>query len=100
MRGLRIPKVKTHDLKSWPQFFRAIADGTKTHELRINDREFEVGDVLLLREYDPKKRRYTGRQLKAHITYITSQTNSCAASPVALRSEYCILSIRIDPEHT
>ncbi|WP_444812245.1 DUF3850 domain-containing protein, partial [Streptococcus canis] len=37
------------------EYFEAIMDGTKTFECRYNDRDFKVGDELLLREYDPKK---------------------------------------------
>ena len=44
-----------HDLKCHPDYFEALRDGTKTFECRYNDRDFEVGDELLLREYDPKK---------------------------------------------
>ena len=45
--------MKTHDLKCWPEFFEAILNGTKNFDLRINDRGFQVGDRLLLHEYDP-----------------------------------------------
>ncbi|VEF93151.1 Domain of Uncharacterised Function with PDB structure [Streptococcus pseudoporcinus] len=45
-----------HMLKCYPEYFEAIMDGTKTFEYRYNDRDFKVGDELLLREYDPKKR--------------------------------------------
>lgn len=43
-----------HVLKTWPEFFRAIVDGKKTFEVRKNDRGFQTGDVLHLREFDPK----------------------------------------------
>ena len=34
---------KTHDLKTWPEYFAEIANGNKTFELRKNDRDFESG---------------------------------------------------------
>ena len=37
-----------HELKTWPQFWPALCDGSKTFELRKNDRGFEVGDILIL----------------------------------------------------
>lgn len=45
--------MKTHELKCHPHFFAAIADGRKTFEIRRDDRHYQVGDLLALREYDP-----------------------------------------------
>lgn len=59
-----------HELRTWPEYFQAVRDGLKTFEVRKNDRFFQVGDILLLREYEPEPDKYTGRQLKAIITYI------------------------------
>ncbi|HEM6115816.1 TPA: DUF3850 domain-containing protein [Streptococcus suis] len=44
-----------HMLKCYPKYFEAVKDGTKPFECRYNDRNFKVGDELLLREYDPKR---------------------------------------------
>jgi hypothetical protein len=65
---------KIHDLKCWPAYFRGIADGTKPFELRFNDRDFLVGDELLLREYDPDTATYTGRAYRKRITYMLRQS--------------------------
>jgi hypothetical protein len=43
-----------HELKIWPQFYCRVADGSKTFELRKNDRGFQPGDEVVLREWDPK----------------------------------------------
>ena len=48
----KIGVYRIHELKTWPQFFDSIVDGTKTFELRKDDRGFEVGDAVLLRECD------------------------------------------------
>lgn len=45
--------MRIHDLKCWPPFFRAIADGDKRGDVRINDRDYRPGDFVLLREYLP-----------------------------------------------
>ena len=61
----------THKLKIDPKYFEDVRLGKKTFEIRKNDRDFHVGDKLLLREYDHGKKEYTGNQLTATITYIT-----------------------------
>lgn len=43
-----------HELKIWPQFYARVADGSKTFEIRDNDRSFQTGDKVILREWDPK----------------------------------------------
>lgn len=43
-----------HILKCWPSAYEAIADGRKTFEWRKDDRDFSVGDTLVLRKWDPK----------------------------------------------
>lgn len=59
-----------HDLKTWPVYFRALLDGTKTFELRINDRNFALGDTLHCREYEPVRGEYTDRSCCFKITYV------------------------------
>jgi len=39
-----------YDLKILPQYFNAVEDGSKPFEIRRNDRDYQVGDILLLRE--------------------------------------------------
>ena len=84
----------THRLKCWPQFFEEIASGRKKHDLRrSDDRNFQVGDTLLLEEYDPLTKLFTGRTLRARVTYITSANVPCALSRDALHPDFCILSL-------
>ena len=49
-----------HDLKTDPDAWDAVAAGIKTHEIRLDDRDFAVGDGLRLR-----KTRYTGHEMRA-----------------------------------
>jgi hypothetical protein len=83
-----------HRLKSWPQFFERIVSGEKTHELRRADRDFRVGDILRLREFDPQTNQFTGREHSVIISYITSAELPCAASQDALHPDFCVLSIK------
>lgn len=71
--------VVIHNLKTWPQYFARILDGSKTFEVRINDRDFCRGDRLLLREYDPDTDTYSGRAIRADVGYVLA--DSCAAIP-------------------
>ncbi len=71
--------MKVHELKCWPVPYRATLDGSKRHEFRRNDRGFEVGDLLLLREWSPigtdvwpaEKGDYTGRMAMVRISFIS-----------------------------
>lgn len=44
-----------HELKIWPQYYARVADGSKTFEIRENDRGFQPGDTVLLKEWNPNK---------------------------------------------
>lgn len=83
-----------HDLKCWPEFFDAIASGIKTFDLRNNDRNFQVGDSLLLHEYDPTQSKYTGRFLERRISYILGhRPDAGCAATYGLRDGYVILAL-------
>lgn len=63
-----------HELKTIPPFFADIEKGLKTFEIRKNDRDFRVGDRLLLREFrwddGLRKSDYTGREVWVRVTYL------------------------------
>ncbi|MDA0768307.1 MAG: DUF3850 domain-containing protein [Verrucomicrobia bacterium] len=58
-------------LKTWPKYFAAVERGTKTFEIRQNDRPFMIGQRLILHEYDPEEEKFTGRTVERRITYMT-----------------------------
>lgn len=65
--------MKTHYLKTWPEYFKAVKNGSKPFEVRVRsveDEEIEVGDVLILEEWVPEKEKYTGDKLFRLVTYI------------------------------
>lgn len=82
--------MKTHELKSWPQFFEPVLTGKKRFEIRNDDRGFEVGDILKLKEYIPDEDCYTGRELEAKVTYLMP-----AFPALGLMAGYCIMSINV-----
>lgn len=61
--------MRVHELKTWPEQFERICDGSKTFEVRQNDRNFVIDDILLLREWDFEN-GYSGRQLTVRIGYV------------------------------
>lgn len=81
--------MKTHKLKIWPEYFKAVKDGRKTFEVRVNDREFQFGDAVVLEEWDPDRdyidsarqqlgpaKGYTGRYGIFRIGYIYPLDNN------------------------
>jgi len=56
--------------KIWPKYFKDIKSGKKNFELRLADFKCKSGDVLVLREWDPKKKEYTGRQTRKKAKYV------------------------------
>lgn len=88
---------QTHHIKSWLHFFQAIKDGRKLHDLRSDDRNYRVGDICVLQEYDNVHGFYTGAEVRAEITYITGRATPCAFSSAVLAPGYVILSLRVLP---
>lgn len=76
--------VRVHELKADPIPFTAVLSGEKVAEVRVNDRDFQAGDVLRMREYDRSwhheptgdgwnlvsHRGYTGRECTRTVTHV------------------------------
>lgn len=60
----------THELKTWPSNYWPIFLNVKNFDVRVNDRDFKVGDKLKFREYDPKTEQYTGRVCFREISFV------------------------------
>lgn len=56
--------------KCWPEMFSDILNGKKNFDVRLNDFECKEGDVLVLEEFNPKTKKYTGRKIEKKIKYI------------------------------
>lgn len=88
--------MEVHEVKSWSYLFDAIKDGRKKHDIRdMRDRNYGVGDIMILRRFDQIKGEYTGESLEARITYITNRDTACAFSSAVLDRNFGILSIEI-----
>jgi len=81
-----------HELKTTPKYFAMIAVGSKNFEVRKNDRDFKIGDQLLLKEYIPTATyqdfgRYTGRILHRRIDYVLH------GDQLGIEEGYCVMSL-------
>jgi ribosomal protein S4E len=84
--------MQVHELKTWPVPFQQVMDGRKTHEYRKNDRDYHVGDTLLLRLYEPAVDMILPVYVMRKVTAITHGPDF--GIPVG----YCVMSIA--PEGT
>lgn len=56
-----MPDRKVHPLKTESEYYQAVLNGQKKFEIRVNDRDFAIGDLVYLEEM--LNGEYTGRQL-------------------------------------
>lgn len=80
-----------HNLKIWSEYFLLILSGEKKFEIRKNDRNFKVGDTLILREWNNTLSDYTGAFLTAKIKYILY------GGQFGIEEGYCVMSIEKTP---
>ncbi len=65
-----MPDKQVHTVKVWPQFYKSVESGERSFDIRKDDRGYEVGDNLVLHEYDPEE-GFTGASTIKQITWIT-----------------------------
>jgi len=75
-----------HELKCDPIYFQQVWDLKKKSELRKNDRSFRQGDQVLLREYSRTNKKYSGRQIRTEISYVTD-------FPEALQNDFVMICL-------
>lgn len=56
--------------KVWSEYFKLIKSNKKKFELRLADFKVKERDTLILGEWDPKKKKYTGRKIRKKVKYI------------------------------
>lgn len=62
--------MRVHELKTIQPFFDDVARGIKTFEIRLNDRGFQAGDILLLREWDEDADKFGQRIVVRTVAYV------------------------------
>lgn len=75
-----------HELKTVNPYFTQVWEGQKRFELRKNDRNFNEGDFLILKEYDPETKKYSGREIWCIARYILKNYDGIMA-------DYCIIQL-------
>ena len=94
--------MKIHELKIKEEYYKEVALGRKTFELRKNDRDYQVGDLikfndaLFVRECKIANDKYLAEEYYPHpretlfqITYILKDVPE-----YGLDKDYCILGIK------
>lgn len=56
--------------KIWPVYFEAVQSGKKKFDFRVADFEVKKGDELVLEEWDPATKEYTGRNITKKVGYV------------------------------
>lgn len=86
----RLPRV--HDLKVVVPYFGLLQEGIKDFEVRFDDRDFLVNDILNLHEY--KNKDLTGECVQKRVKYILRRFKG-------LQTGYVVLGLEdIDGEET
>ncbi len=80
-----------HALKQHPQHFKPVVSGEKLFEVKKNDRDFQVGDLLALNEYDPETKSYTGNSCIVYVDYILNDPEYCKEGYVVMSIKPCVV---------
>jgi hypothetical protein len=79
--------MATHELKCKPEYFGPLLTGEKTSEVRENDRDYQVGDRLIIQEFNSRTiSGYTGRAVSKYVTHVLRDFP-------AVDSNYVVLSL-------
>lgn len=65
--------ILIHTLKTWPEYFYRVLHGQKNFEVRKNDRDFQIGDEVILEYFDPdnpESSKDYRAPIKIRITYL------------------------------
>ncbi len=82
-----------HRLKTVQPYFGDVKSGSKPFEIRFNDRNYQVGDTLVLEEWNSTgsafTEGYTGQLVRKSVTYVLKD-----CPQYGLQDGYCILGIK------
>lgn len=81
--AVRNRKAQVHLIKIKSEYYKAVLEGKKKFELRIDDRNYQVGDIVQLMEIEGEM--FTGYFTEVKITYVL---RNCPE--YGLQRGYCI----------
>lgn len=73
-----------HNLKIWPDAFAALAEHKLTFDVRYNDRDYAVGDIIRYHEWSPDKGVYLPGRARATVCSIFRSAQLLAQGTVVL----------------
>jgi len=76
---------RTHDLKTLAPYFGLMQEGLKDFEIRFDDKDFLVDDILNLQEY--KYEKPTGECVQKRVKYILRRFKGLQSGYVVLGLE-------------
>lgn len=82
--------MKFVELKTVQPYFDEVWNDKKPAECRFDDRNYEVGDILWLREFDPKLFWYSGRSIVCEVLSKVPKDTFAGLAP-----GYCLMGIKI-----
>lgn len=85
--------MKVHNLKTLQPFYDQVCEGKKKFELRKDDRDYKVGDILRLYEGDEQVDNHQLRENK-NFTYV-QVIYKLEGGIYGLEKGFCILGIDI-----
>lgn len=75
--------MKTVKKKILPEYFKAVRARERNFEIRIDEDDIRVGDLLILQEWDGF---YTGNSVRRYVKYVLRD-----AAELGLMPGYCII---------
>ncbi len=78
-------KMVRYQLKTVNPYFQDMWTRKKRFDVRINDRNFKVGNTLVLHEFKAETGFFTGRKINTIITYILDTPDFCKEGYVILQ---------------
>ena len=72
--------------KIWPEYFEKVKSGEKNFEFRKDEDGVKVGDVLILEEWIPETKKYTGRSVRRTARYVIRNAQDWGLMP-----NFCII---------
>lgn len=64
-------EVKCHNIKLESEYFDKVKYGRKTFEIRLNDRDYQEGDFVVLHEFNKDRHKHAGETIQRRIGFVT-----------------------------